>query len=295
MLRRLCLLGLLILAAGAAVAGAVATSPAGEGAPLADQAGAAKAFGLDQDAALRRSQAVLGTTLADFRLQDRAGETIALSRYRGRPLLVNFIYTGCFHVCPNSTRALHQAVSAMRERFGDKQFNVITVGFNPPSDSPTAMRDYARRQGIDDPNWEFLSLRPDQVAGLSDAFGFSFVPTPMGFDHILQVSVVDAEGRIQHQVYGDTFNATALGEPLKRLLTGSLFSAPLPAGGGLADLLQRVRILCSVYDPITGRYRVDYSLYLEIAGFLTFVAALLVVLIGEWRARRAARRALVAP
>jgi hypothetical protein len=28
-----------------------------------------------------------------------------------------------------------------------------------------------------------------------------------------------------------------------------------------------VRIICSVYDPLTGRYRTNYSLYFEIAGF----------------------------
>ncbi len=298
MRRLIFLLGLLLTAVGGARAAHVAaelrTAPANTQAE-SSASGEPPVFGLDQDAALRRSQAVQGQSPTDFHLLDRNGRTVALSRFRGRPLLVNFIYTGCFHVCPNSTRALHKAVAAMRDRFGNEQFNVITIGFNQPTDSPTAMRDFARQQQIDDPNWEFLSPSRSDVAALADAFGFSFVATPMGFDHILQVSIVDAGGRIHSQVYGDAFSANSLGEPLKRMLAGSLLSAPVLASSSFSDLLDRVRILCSVYDPATGKYRVDYSLYIEIAGFLTFTLTLLIVLTGEWRARRARRRAWAQP
>ena len=55
-------------------------------------------------------------------------------------------------------------------------------------------------------------------------------------------------------------------------------------------LIDRVRILCTVYDPKTGTYRVDYSLALEVAGGLTFALAVLAYLLNEWRGRRAARR-----
>ena len=57
-----------------------------------------------------------------------------------------------------------------------------------------------------------------------------------------------------------------------------------------ADLLERVRILCSVYDADTGQYRVSYALYIEIAGGLTFIAAMLWFAIREWRTARAQRR-----
>ncbi|PJA42801.1 MAG: hypothetical protein CO182_01175, partial [Lysobacterales bacterium CG_4_9_14_3_um_filter_62_6] len=155
---------------------------------------AAPESGLDQAAAVRASRAVIGQQPADYTLQDRANQPRAWSQFRGRPVLVNFIYTGCFHVCPTSTRALHQAVAAMRERFGTDQFQVLSIGFNPPSDSPAALREFAAQQQIDDPNWEFLSPRAADVPALARDFGFSYVPTLMGFDHTLQVSLVDANG-----------------------------------------------------------------------------------------------------
>lgn len=241
---------------------------------------------LDQHAAVRASQAVIGAKPADYTMLDREGRAVRLSSYRGKPLLVSFIYTGCFHICPTTTVALHKAVAAMRDQFGASQFNIVSIGFNPPADSPAALKAFAAQQRIADANWEFLSPRGQDVAALARDFGFSYVATPAGFDHILQVTIVDAQGAIRRQVYGDRFTAASLGEPLKRLLMGEL---PL-SGLRLADIIDRVRILCSVYDPAIGRYRTDYTLAIEIAGGVTFVAAMLWFAAVELRARRALRR-----
>ena len=258
--------------------------------PAAATAAPPAAYGLDPGIAMRASREALGGTPANYTLRNRAGNPVALASYRGKPLLVNFIYSGCFQVCPTSSRALRRAVEGMRGRFGDAQFNVVSIGFNQPTDSPQALRQFAAQQRIEEPNWEFLSPATGDVAALARDFGFSFAPTPIGFDHTLQVSVLDAQGRLYRQVYGDAFTADALGEPLRQLVTGALVAQST----GWADLLDRVRILCSVYDPATGTYRVDYSLYLEIAGGATFILAMLWFALQEWRARRAARRSQAA-
>lgn len=255
-----------------------------------DGTAAPTAFGLDQAAALRTSQQAIGRQPADYTLRDRANQPVALSQFRGTPLLVNFVYTGCFQVCPTSTRALHRAVDAMRDRFGVDQFKVITIGFNQPTDSPMAMNAFALQQQISDENWKFLSPAAADVDALAQDFGFSYVATPIGFEHTLQVSILDADGLIRNQVYGDAFTADSLGEPLRELLTGSLLRTSVLARSSISDILDKVRILCSVYDPSTGKYRVDYSLYIEIAGFLTFVLTLLVLSVQELRARRARHR-----
>jgi protein SCO1/2 len=124
------------------------------------------------------------------------------------------------------------------------------------------------------------------VGPLTRDFGFRYGATPAGFDHVLQVTLVDADGRVARQVYGDKPAADALGEPMKQMLAG----APLPPQTQLADLIDRVRLLCTVYDPKTGAYRVDYSLAIEIAGGLTFIFAMLLYMLNEWRSRRKARR-----
>jgi len=162
----------------------------------------------------------------------------------------------------------------------------VSIGFDQPTDTPAALRNYAAQRRIRDANWEFLSPRGEDVAALARDFGFSYVATPGGFDHTLQVSILDAGGRIRQQVVGDAFAAEALGEPLRQLIAGRMFKD----SSGFADLLERVRILCSVYDADTGQYRVSYALYIEIAGGLTFIAAMFWFAIREWRYARAERR-----
>lgn len=251
---------------------------------LAQQAPPAPA--LDQAEALRASQAVIGRPIGDYTLLDRNGQPVRLASYRGKPLLVSFIYTGCFQVCPTTTRALDETVHALQGRFGNNQFNVISVGFNQPADSPQALKAFAAQHRISQPNWDFLSPPAPIVGPLTRDFGFRYEATAAGFDHVLQVTLVDAQGRVARQVYGDKVAADALGEPLKQMLAG----APLPPQTQLADLIDRVRLLCTVYDPKTGTYRVDYSLAIEIAGGLTFIFAMALYMLNEWRARRRARR-----
>ena len=242
--------------------------------------------GLDPASALRDSQAAIGRAVGEHLLLDRRERPVRLTDYRGKPVLVSFIYTGCYKVCPTTTRSLSVAVAQLAQVFGADRFNVVSVGFNQPFDSPTAMRAFAAQMGIEASNWDFLSPTPGAVEALLSDFGFRYVETPAGIDHVLTVSVLDAQGRIYAQVYGERLSRDQLGEPLRRLLN----DAPLQPGTSLAEMVERVRILCTVYDPRTGEYRYDYGLILEIAGGVTFAVAMAIFFVLEWRTRRRMRR-----
>ncbi len=243
-------------------------------------------LGLDQKAALRISQAAVGTVISDFTLLDREGRPVRLSQYQGKPLLVSFIYTGCFQVCPLTTRSLQTALESGRGVFGTRQFNVISIGFNQPDDSPQSLKAFALQHRIDQPNWEFLSPHASMVEPLTREFGFSYMPTAAGIDHVLQVTLLDAQGRIYRQIYGEELDTDSLGEPIKQLLA----NAPVPQQLRLDDLIDRVRILCTVYDPKTGKYRVQYGLLIEVAGGVTFALFMAWFFLSEWRSQRRARR-----
>jgi protein SCO1/2 len=281
-----------LLIAGASLAGtARADAEAPSPGSIVERAGAAArepgtVASLDEREALRLGQAAIGRQVPDLMLLDRQGRPVRLASYRGKPLLVSFIYTGCFQVCPTQTRALHEAVRGLDRMLGANQFNVVSIGFNQPFDDPPAMRAFAAQQRIDAPNWEFLSPPRDAVATLTQAFGFSYVATPAGFDHVLGVTVVDAQGRIHAQVYGDRLRADQLGKPLRELI----LDAPPAAESPLAAVVERVRILCTVYDPDTGEYRYDYKLIFELIGGLLFFGSVAIYLLLEWRDRRRARR-----
>jgi protein SCO1/2 len=242
--------------------------------------------GLDREMALQASQAAIGQTIGDHTLLDREGKPVRLSSYRGKPLLVSFIYTGCFQVCPTTTRSLQETVQGLQKTFGTNKFNVVSIGFNQPDDSPIALKAFAAKYQINQPNWEFLSPSMSTVGALARDFGFVYAPTPAGFDHVLQVSLLDANGRIVRQVYGEGIPPAELGEPLKMLLSGE----PFEPATMLAGLMDRVRILCTVYDPKTGDYVVDYTLPIQIAGGVTFFVLMLIFMVNEWRSNRTSAR-----
>jgi protein SCO1/2 len=243
----------------------------------ADYDGAA----LDPGAAIKVSQGVIGSNVGEYAFQDRAGRRVMLSSYRGKPLLVSFVYSGCFQVCPVTTKMLANAVASAQRALGAGSFNVITIGFNLPFDTPQAMADFARRQGVTLPNWEFLSPEAVNVESLTRDFGFTYRATQGGFDHVTQVTIVDAEGKILRQVYGDSYELPLLIEPLKQLVTGE------PAQfDGLAQMIEKVRLVCTVYDPVSGQYRFNYTVLIEIVTGLSIFAAVLLFLFREWRRNR---------
>ena len=241
---------------------------------------------LDPREAQLASQAVLGQLAPDAVLIDRKGKPVRLSSYRGKPLMVSFIYTGCFEICPATTRSLLEAVDALGNRFGDHRFNVVSIGFNQPADSPAAMRSFAAQHRIKRDNWDFLSAPAPALPALTSGFGFRYAMTAAGFDHVLQVTLLDAEGRIVRQVYGDRPAVDTLGEALTALVDG----LPVPRQGWIEGLWDQIRIVCTVYDPDTGTYRVDYRLLWEIAAGVTFILAMLLYMLNEWRQRRKERR-----
>lgn len=285
---------LLSILAACALAFALVAEPAHASEGLVGQPGGAvptNATPFDQESALRISQAAIGTTPADYTFVDRQGRKVRLSDYRGKPLLVSFIYTGCFQVCPTNTRSLGEAILNLKDLVGLNQFNVVSIGFNQPFDSPQALRSFAAQHGINSPNWEFLSPDASIVEPLTRDFGFSYAANAAGIEHVLEVTILDAQGRIYSQVYGDRLAPEKLGEPVRQLLRGT----PMPQTLVLSDVINRVRILCTVYDPITGTYRYDYGLILEVAGGCTFFLAMLWFFFNEWRAGRKPRGAAPRP
>lgn len=242
----------------------------------------------DPKAALEVSQAAVGSPVPDLPLTDSTGRRFRLTELAGKPVLVQFIYTGCIRSCPTGVRTLKAAAEAARDAFGSGRFHVVTIGFNAPADDVHAMGSFARMHGIAMPEWRFAAVEPSRRDELAAAFGFTFTWGSGGIDHVSQVTVVDPGGIVYRQVYGDTFPLPALLEPIRELLTGQRSRE-----SGLAAWLDRVRLLCTVYDASSGRYRVRTSLFFELAGGAIGLLVIAAVYVRE--ARRTRRAALTAP
>ena len=237
---------------------------------------------LDADAALRASQAAIARPVGDYPFTNALNRTVRLSDFRGRPLVVNMVYTACSDICPTVSEQLADAVEVARDALGRNSFAVITVGFDARRDTPERMRAYARSHGLTVEGWEFLSGSAESVDGLASDIGFQYIPGPQGFDHVAQTTVINAQGLVYRQIYGAAFEPPALVEPLKELIWGT------PAGTAVAtNLIDRIRLICTVYDPASGRYRFSYAIFISIGlSGLTLAVVGWIIVRAWWKVRR---------
>jgi protein SCO1/2 len=229
---------------------------------------------LDPAAALAKSQGAIGRTIGNYRLTDSHGAALELNSTRGRPLVISLVYTACSSVCPPTTQRVIKAVEEANRTFGTDRFAVLTLGFDARNDTPASLSSFAATQGINFPNWQVASADPATLEALLRDLGFSYRVIAGGFDHVSQTTIVDREGRIYRQIYGDEFPITMFMEPLKEAIFGG--GTPL----SLAGIIDRVRFICTTYDPGSGRYRIDYGLTFGAA-----LAALSLVVMGSLIAR----------
>jgi protein SCO1 len=243
---------------------------------------AAHAGHLDAQDAIAISEQAIGRGVGPHDLIDSNGIAFSLASYRGKPVIINIVYSSCSSICPPTTQHLLAAVKEARRVIGLDRFAVLTIGFDARHDTPTRMAQFAAAQGIALPNWRLASGEQGSLDALLGDLGFSYGAAAGGFEHIEQTTIIDRDGRVYRQVYGDDFPLQVLLEPLKDVVYGR--DAPLSLGG----LIDRIKFICTTYDPGAGHYRLAYG---ELVGGVIAAASLLLfgaVLLREWvRAARA--------
>jgi protein SCO1/2 len=157
-----------------------------------------------------------------------------------------------------TTRYLASVVEKAREALGQDEFSVALIGFDTQFDNPQAMQHFAKKQGVINADWHLLSADAESIQSLTKELGFMFFASPNGFDHVVQVSIIDARGEVYRQVYGEVFDTPLLVEPLKELILGR----PQPNQTLISDLVNKVRFFCTNYDPASDSYHFDYSLFI---------------------------------
>jgi protein SCO1/2 len=238
---------------------------------------------LEQSTSLEVSQQALGRTLGDYSFIEARGGRLDLRELRGKPLVISLIYTGCTHVCPMITQRLRQAVEEAQRLIGSDRFTVITVGFDVRNDTPMRMAAFARAQGVDLPGWKFLSGDQASVSALASDLGFTYAASAGGYVHVAQTTIVDRNGLVYRQVYGDDFPIQVFMEPLKEAVYGTVGSFR-----SLSSLVDRVRFLCTVYDPSQGRYRISYAIAMGLLAGLISLGTTAIVISRAWlNSRRA--------
>ncbi len=237
---------------------------------------AAQESAKDPESAVKISQAAIGTQLGDYTFTASDGRKIRLADLRGTPLALTFIYTACAETCPTLITTLADVADDVWSALGQGSFKLLTVGFNAPADSPNAMRLFAAQRGVKNRDWLFLAGDLPSIAGLAQDTGFVFFDSAKGFDHLAQVTLIDRDGVVRAQVYGDTFDLANFMEPMKAVVSGG----PVISAGALWE---RVRLFCTVYDARSGKYYFNYSFFIEIFAGITVLAPVAWFLLKNWR------------
>ena len=141
-----------------------------------------------------------------FSLRDPSGKAVRLSDYRGRVVLLAFIFTTCPGVCPLISQQMAVVQNGLKQEglFGSKA-NLLSVTVDPKTDTAAVLAEYARTYGADAAGWRFLRETPEKTKPVLKAYDEWTKLLPKGeLDHPARVYLIDLKGNIR-EIYSLAF------------------------------------------------------------------------------------------
>jgi len=180
---------------------------------------AAASNALAQDTARRGKEAYreIGETLPEFTLLDQNGHTVSPSRFRGKQVVLNFIFTRCpvATMCPAATLRMMALQKAAHDA-GVKDFELVSISLDPDYDTPGVLKDYAEVRSIDTSNFSFLTGPDLAVRHLLAQLGVIREFEGATIKHTLATVLINEEGKITHRVDGSVWQVDDFLQRLKK-------------------------------------------------------------------------------
>lgn len=169
---------------------------------------AAGAMKLRQDTFTRGKNAYreVGETIPDFALYDQEGRVTDSGRFRGKMVMMNFIFTRCpvATMCPASTMKM-MAAQRLAAEAGAKNIEFVSITLDPAYDTPGVLKEYAVLRGIDTANFSFLTGPDAAVRDLLTQFGVIAELKGELIQHTLATLLIGADGKIVHRADGSAW------------------------------------------------------------------------------------------
>jgi protein SCO1/2 len=145
-----------------------------------------------------------------FSLVDADGRGVTLSDFKGKVLVLHFIYASCPDVCPLHADRIAELQSLINASPMKDQVRFVSITTDPKNDSREVMRGYGPAHGLDTVNWSFLTVpqsQPeDMTRELAKAYGHTFTKTQGNYQvHGVVTHVIDREGRWRANFHGLRF------------------------------------------------------------------------------------------
>jgi protein SCO1/2 len=146
-------------------------------------------------------------------LVDSGGQPVGLDDYRGKPVVVSFLYTDCPDICPVIGQRIGQAL----ETLGDKAEDVavLIVSVDPDGDTPEKARAFMEKHHIAGTGRHYLLGEMEKLAPIWLAYGVGTAPLNSGqrqtggaaqfgrIGHTDATLLIDREGKKRTLLRGD--------------------------------------------------------------------------------------------
>ena len=180
-----------------------------------------------------------GDEVPDFGLVNQDDKRIHLAEYRGRALVLTFVYTRCPQpdqctLMSSNFAAIDQELQKDPELYG--KTHLLTISFDPEYDTPKVLRSYGashtgRYSDETFQHWEFATGSKDEVKGIAQYFGLRyFHDTESGNEqviHSLRTAVIGPDGKVVKLYRGNEWKPAEIVSDLRNLISS-------PAPGAVA-------------------------------------------------------------
>jgi protein SCO1 len=128
-----------------------------------------------------------GVPAPAFSLHDQTGRRLTMAEFRGRPLIVTFLYSHCKDTCPVEARLINQAV----QELGSPPATVVAFTVDPAHDTPASVRAFLRKEKITAPFRWVLGTKA-QLAPVWK--GYAVTPQRADEEHMARIVLIDKRG-----------------------------------------------------------------------------------------------------
>jgi protein SCO1/2 len=161
----------------------------------------------------------LNVVLDNFVLTDQNGKRVEFSKLRGKPVVINFMYTSCPDVCPLLTASLKIVRDHMNPAEA-KAIRFLSITTDPEVDTPKVLKAYSRRHQADGNHWSWLTGEARELAPVWQAFAVRVRRLARGLiEHTTLTVVADGEGHMRFAYFGSAPNPDVLLKDLRALAT----------------------------------------------------------------------------
>jgi protein SCO1 len=166
-----------------------------------------------------------GQTVPDFKFINQSGKTIGVDQFRGKVLLVTFIYTRCPlpEYCIRMSRnfaAIQQQLAADPELYS--KTHLLSVSFDPEHDTPKVLRSYGNVY-IGEPggkvfsHWDFAAPPAAELDAVDQFFDVGVSPGSSNtLTHSLSTAVIAPSGKIFRWYPSNDWTPSAVVDDIKQ-------------------------------------------------------------------------------